>query len=217
MSDSDWGTTPTLTTDANGDQLVSLANKNGILYTLNRNNMAAGPVWQRQIAYGGDCPTCGDGSIASGTFANGVLYYAGGSNSDANGIGHGGSVTAFSAGTGAVLWKHETNSPVLGSIVYDNGLIFDGQGSIIEALSAATGASLWTYDVGAGTYGAPAVANGMLYLGAVNGDFFGFGLPSTLPGSPPPDPNCPTGFTCQDIGSPGIAGSEVSTAMAASR
>ena len=39
----DWGTTPTLTTDANGDQIVSLANKNGILYTLNRNNMAAGP------------------------------------------------------------------------------------------------------------------------------------------------------------------------------
>ena len=49
----------------------------------------------------------------------------------------------------------------------------------------------------------------MLYLGAVNGDFFGLGLPSTLPGPPPPDPNCPTGFTCQDIGKPGIAGSEV--------
>ena len=92
VSDSDWGTTPTLTTDSNGDQLVSLANKNGILYTLNRNNMAAGPIWQSQIAYGGDCPTCGDGSIASGTFANDVLYYAGGSNSDANGVGHGGSV-----------------------------------------------------------------------------------------------------------------------------
>ena len=209
VSDFDWGTTPTLTTDANGDQFVSLANKNGILYTLNRNNMAAGPVWQSQIAYGGDCPTCGDGSIASGTFANGVLYYAGGSNSDANGVGHGGSVTAFNPATGAVIWKHETNSPVLGSIIYDNGLIFDGQGSIIEALSAATGASLWTYNLGAGTYGAPAVANGMLYLGAVNGDFFGFGLPSTLPGPPPPDPNCPTGFTCQDIGKPGIAGSEV--------
>ncbi|HEY6470533.1 MAG TPA: PQQ-binding-like beta-propeller repeat protein [Candidatus Dormibacteraeota bacterium] len=209
VSDSDWGTTPTLTTDANGDQLVSLANKNGILYTLNRNNMAAGPVWQYQIAYGGDCPTCGDGSIASGAFANNVLYYAGGSNSDSSGIGHGGSVTAFNAGTGAVLWKHETNSPVLGSIIYDNGLIFDGQGSIIEALSAATGASLWTYNLGAGTYAAPAVANGMLYLGGVNGDFYGFGLPATLPGSPPPDPNCPTGFTCQDLDKPGIAGSEV--------
>src|SRR4029077_18284253 len=117
VSDSDWGTTPTLTTDSQGHQLVSLANKNGILYTLNRTNPAAGPIWQRQIAYGGDCPTCGDGSIASGVFANGVLYYAGGSNSDAGGVGHGGSVTAFNAGTGAVLWKHETNSPILGSII----------------------------------------------------------------------------------------------------
>ncbi len=209
VSDSDWGTTPTLTTDAAGDQLLSLANKNGILYTLNRNNLAAGPIWQSPVAYGGDCPTCGDGSIASGTFANGVLYYAGGSNSDASGGGHGGSVTAFNPGTGAVIWKHETNSPILGSIIYDNGLIFDGQGAVIEALSATTGASLWTYNLGAGTYGAPAVANGMLYLGALNGSFYGFGLPATLPPPPPPDPNCPAGFTCQDIGSPGIAGSEV--------
>ena len=209
VSDSDWGTTPTLTTDANGDQLVSLANKNGILYTLNRNNLAAGPVWQSQIAYGGDCPTCGDGSIASGTFANGLLYYAGGGNSDAGGIGHGGSVTAFNPATGAVIWKHETNSPILGSIIEDDELIFDGQGSVIEALDSTTGASLWTYNLGAGTYGAPAVANGTLYLGALNGDFYAFGLPGTLPGPPPPDPNCPAGFTCQDIGSPRIAGGEV--------
>ena len=78
--DSDWGTTPTLTTDAAGDQLLSVANKNGILYTFNRNNLSAGPVWQDQIAIGGDCPTCGDGTIASGIFANGTLYYAGGRN-----------------------------------------------------------------------------------------------------------------------------------------
>ena len=62
VADSDWGTTPTLTTDAAGDQLLSVANKNGILYTFNRNNLSAGPVWQHQIAIGGNCPTCGDGS-----------------------------------------------------------------------------------------------------------------------------------------------------------
>jgi len=208
VSDSDWGTTPTLTTDSQGHQLVSLANKNGILYTLSRTNLAAGPIWQRRIAYGGDCPTCGDGSISSGTFANGVLYYAGGSNTDSNGIGHQGSVTAFDPGTGAVLWTRETNSAPLGSIIEDNGMIFDGQGAVVEALDATTGASLWTYKIGAGTYGAPAIANGMLYLGALNGKFYGFGLPATLPSPPPPDPNCPAGFTCQNIGNTGIAGSE---------
>ena len=54
--DSDWGTTPTLTTDAAGDQLLSVANKNGILYTFNRNNLSAGPIWQKQIAIGGRLP-----------------------------------------------------------------------------------------------------------------------------------------------------------------
>src|SRR4029077_10669884 len=80
ISDSDWSTTPALTTDAAGDQLLSVANKNGILYTFNRNNLAAGPVWQRQIAIGGTSPTSGDGVLPSGVFANGTLYYAGGHN-----------------------------------------------------------------------------------------------------------------------------------------
>ena len=66
-----------------------MANKNGILYTFNRNNLAAGPIWQHQIAIGGNCPTCGDGTIASGIFANGTLYYAGGHNVQ-NGHGGGG-------------------------------------------------------------------------------------------------------------------------------
>ena len=78
VSDSDWGTTPTLTTDQNNRQLLSVANKNGVLYTFNRSNLAAGPVWQSQIAVAGKCPTCGDGVLPSGVFANGVLYFAGG-------------------------------------------------------------------------------------------------------------------------------------------
>ena len=78
IADSDWSTTPTLTTDAQGDQLLSVSNKNGILYTFNRNNLAAGPIWQRAIAIGGTCPTCGDGILPSAIFANNVLYAAGG-------------------------------------------------------------------------------------------------------------------------------------------
>src|SRR6202011_279640 len=66
IADSDWSTTPTLTTDAAGDQLMSVANKNGILYTFNRNNLSAGPVWQHQVAIGGTAPQDGDGSLTSG-------------------------------------------------------------------------------------------------------------------------------------------------------
>ena len=117
-------------------------------------------------------------------------------------------MTAFNPGTGAVIWKHETNSPILGSIIDDNGLIFDAQGTVIEALSATTGASLWTESLGAGTYGAPAVANGMLYLGALNGSFYGFGLPRRSRHRHRRS-QLPRRLHVQDIGSPGIAGSEV--------
>jgi outer membrane protein assembly factor BamB len=207
VSDSDWGTTPTLTTDSNNRQLLSIANKNGVLYTLRRNNLAAGPIWQKQIAVGGDCPVCGDGSIASGAFAGGVLYYAGGSNVDANGIGHGGSVTAFDPGTGNLLWYHGTDGPIIGSIAYDNGVIFDPQGQTMEALDAATGRSIWDYRLAAPMYAAPAISNGVVYLGGVDGKVHAFGLPNPLPPPPPTDANCPAGFTCQDIG-PVTAGSE---------
>lgn len=53
--DSDFGTSPILFTDSNGDQLVGALNKDGIGYVFNRNNLAAGPVWEKQIAVGGTC------------------------------------------------------------------------------------------------------------------------------------------------------------------
>ena len=40
-------------------------NKNGYMYAFNRNSLSSGPIWQRQIAIGGDCPTCGDSSVSS--------------------------------------------------------------------------------------------------------------------------------------------------------
>ena len=204
--DSDWGTTPTLTTDSAGDQLLSVANKNGILYTFNRNNLAAGPIWQHQIAIGGDCPTCGDGTIASGVFANGVLYYAGGSNVQ-NAHGSGGSITAFNPGTGAVLWSRQTEGPILGSPAYVNGMIGEAEGNTFEVLNAANGALLYSYQLPAPVYGAVSVARSQFYVGDTNDDLYAFGLPGSTT-SPPPDPNCPSSFTCQDIRSPAVAGSE---------
>ena len=113
--DPDFGTGPILATDAAGDQLVSAVNKNGILYTWNRNNLAAGPVWQHQIAVGGECPECGDGSISTGAYANGVIYWAGGNNNSGS-HGTSGSVTAFAAGTGQVLWTRQTDQTIIGAI-----------------------------------------------------------------------------------------------------
>ena len=76
VTDSDFGTTPTLFSDASGNPMIVSINKNGYAYAFNRTNLAAGPVWMQQIAVGGACPTCGEGSISPGTFANGKLYLA---------------------------------------------------------------------------------------------------------------------------------------------
>ncbi|HEX8036484.1 MAG TPA: PQQ-binding-like beta-propeller repeat protein, partial [Ktedonobacterales bacterium] len=56
VTDSDFGTTPILFSDAAGDQLVGAINKNGMFYAFKRNNLAGGPFWQQQVAVGGDCP-----------------------------------------------------------------------------------------------------------------------------------------------------------------
>lgn len=207
VSDSDFGTTPTLTVGSNGRKLVSVANKNGVLYTLDRNNLAAGPIWQAQIAVGGDCPTCGDGSISSGAFANGVLYYAGGSN-EHNGQGYRGSVTAFDPLTGHVIWYHGTNEAIFGSIAYSNGLIVESQGTVLEVLDAATGNSLFDYKLTAPVYAAPAISHGQIYFGGTDSFVRAFGMPATIT-PPPPDPTCPTGYTCQAVGNAGTGGEVV--------
>ena len=225
VSDSDWGTTPTLTTDSAGDQLITAANKNGTVYTWKRSDLELGhpdpnpPLWQHQIAIGGAGPTAGDGTIASGIFANNTLYYAGGHN-EVNGHGAGGSIGAYNPGTGATEWIRQTEQPIIGAPAYVNGLIGYGEGNTFEVVNAANGQLLYSYQLPAATYGAVSVARSQFYVGDLNDDLYAFGLNSSTT-TPPPDPNCPASLdpsnpaagpvTCQDIRSPGVAGSETTS------
>ncbi|HWW09456.1 MAG TPA: PQQ-binding-like beta-propeller repeat protein [Candidatus Acidoferrales bacterium] len=212
--DSDWGSTPTLTTDSGGNPLLAVANKNGVLYTFNRNNIAAGPIWQQQLAVGGECPTCGDGTISPGAFVSNftigsytgpVLFYAAGANTY-NGQGNQGGVWAFNPGTGALLWFHPTNGPILGALSFDNGLLAYGQGNTFEVTNAANGQALYDYTTKGPMYGAAAFSRGQIYIGGTDNNVYAFGLGSVT--TPPADANCPVGFTCQDIGG-ATPGSEV--------
>ena len=205
-SDTDWGTSPILFTDSANRQLVAGINKNGILYAFDRNNLGAGPTWQNQVAVGGDCPTCGDASVSSGAFANGVLYFAGGSTT-ISGTGYRGFVRAFNPANGQVIWSHGTDQPVVPAIAYDNGLVIDAEGGVLEVLDAASGNALFTFNTGPGIYAAPSIWNGRVYFGALDGTVYSLGLPTTTT-NPPPDPNCPAGYSCQDIRNPS-PGSEV--------
>jgi len=206
VMDSDWGTSPILFTAANGNLLVSAINKNGYVYTFNRANVGAGPIWRRHIFIGGECPTCGDGSASNMVFGNGLLYAAGG-NAIINGVGHAGAVVALDPATGNIVWQHADPAPVVPALTYTNGLVIAGAGASLEVLDAATSHRLYSYTTGAVLYGSPSVATGMIYFGSGDGNLYALGLP-TPPPPPPADAHCPNGWTCQDIGGPNPAGAE---------
>lgn len=203
--DSDFGNTPILFNDSHGNPLVAAVNKNSFLYAWNRNNLSAGPVWSQVVTLPGSCPQCGDGSASSGAFANGTLFQAGGS-VVINGVGYRGSVNALNPDNGNFLWQHPETGPVIPGLAYSNGLIVDGAGATVEVLDASSGTRLWSYTTGGYLYAAPSVAYGQIYTGGTDDNVYAFGL--TTPTTPPPDPNCPSSWTCQDIGTPLPAGTE---------
>ncbi|HEU5383638.1 MAG TPA: PQQ-binding-like beta-propeller repeat protein, partial [Ktedonobacteraceae bacterium] len=204
--DSDFGTTPTLFTDAAGDQLVGAIDKNGIAYAFKRDNLSAGPVWQQTIAVGGDCPTCGYSSVSSGAFGGGRLYLSG-EESAINGTGHLGAVRALDPATGDILWQDGEAGPVMPALAYTNGMVLVGAGATFEVLDASTGERLYSYQTGNILYAAPSVSQGEIFTGGTDGNVYAFGLASP-PSPPPSDPNCPNGWSCQDIGTSTPAGSE---------
>ena len=205
--DADFGNSPILLTDANGRQLVVATNKNGYTYALLRSDLKAGPVWQAETGIGGECPPCGDGSVSSGAYANGTIFMAGG-NTTINGVGVAGSVRALDPTSGHYLWEHGLPSAVIPALAYDNGLLVDGAGSNIEVLNAANGQRLYNYQTGGIIYGPPVIANGTIIEGSGDGVIYALALPTTTPPTPPVDPNCANGWTCQDIGGATPAGSD---------
>ena len=121
--DADWGTSPTLFTDSQGSDLVSAANKNGILYAFRRDDVSAGPVWTRRLA---DAAT-GSDPAAGGVYSNGYfdgqrLYYAGGQTTIA-GKTAAGAVRALDPRTGAVIWERAMPSRTYGALTGANGML----------------------------------------------------------------------------------------------
>jgi polyvinyl alcohol dehydrogenase (cytochrome) len=181
VTDGDFGSTPTLfqaTINGSLQQLLGVANKNGIYYALVRGHLGQGPVWQATIAIGGDCPTCGNGSISPSAWDGSTLYAAGG-NTTINGVSCQGSLRALNPATGAFLWQDcLTTGPVLGAITAVPKLAVVGAGPDVyvfpttgqaKPLFTATGSS------GATFYGGASVSNGVLYVGDTNGKLYAFG------------------------------------------
>jgi outer membrane protein assembly factor BamB len=206
IQDSDFGTSPTLYTTAAGEPMLASINKNGIDYALNRDNLAAGPLWRQYIALGGECPTCDDGSVSSQAFGGGSLFAAGGRGA-ISGVVSAGTVRALNPATGAYLWQRAVAGDVIGALTYDNGMVLVPAGSVFEILDAKAGTVLYSYDTGAQIYAGISVADGIVYVTNTAGEVLAFALPAHARRLSP-DRSCPSGFSCQGIGKPAPAGHE---------
>ncbi len=179
--DSDFGSTPTLfTATINGvvRQLVGVGNKNGLYYTFDRTNITAGPIWSTQVAIGGDCPDCGNGTISPSVFDGNTLYIAAGQVT-VNGVTYSSNLMAVNPATGAIIWRtYFFQGYILSAVSAVKGVLFTGVGNSLVAINAANGALLYQY-IDTSTayslfYGAPAVVNNVVYATNYDGTLFSF-------------------------------------------
>jgi outer membrane protein assembly factor BamB len=181
LVDTDFGSAPTLfTATINGatKSLVGVVNKNGLFYTFDRSNIAAGPLWEQRVAITGNCPECGGGSISPAVWDGSTLYVAGGITT-ISGKSCAGSVRALDPATGKFKWEHCTSGHVVSSLVGFPGVILDTSGKVFEALDARTGAVLFSATDAASNslyYSPPSVANGQVYVPNFDGSLVAFGL-----------------------------------------
>jgi FOG: WD40-like repeat len=122
--DADWGSSPTLSTDAAGRELVGAGQKDGGYYAFDRNDLASGPIWIVPIAIGGDVPQNGEGTLSTAAFDGKTLYIGGGvppENEDPSVLG---AVSAVSLLDGKILWRHTFSGPVVAPVSFANGVVF---------------------------------------------------------------------------------------------
>ena len=177
VSDSDWGTSPVLLTDAAGRRLVAAANKNGVLYAWLRDALHDGPVWRRRVAVGGDCPNCGAGTVSTGVFDGKRLFYAGGA-TRLRGRTYRGSVRAIDPASGRLLWSRGLHGAVLGGLVRSRGMLVVAAESDLYVLRARDGKILHENRFANDRlWATPLVDRARVVVGTLNGQIRSYRLP----------------------------------------
>ena len=153
--------------------LVGACNKNGLFYAWNQANLAAGPVWSKQV---GDSSTGFSACLTSAAydFAAKRLFIAG-NNTTVNGVSVPGSVRAVDPSTGAYLWQQPLDCIPLGSPTINGttGIVAvptygcaSGKTPSVQLFNEATGAPLATLPASGPVFSQPVFAEDLLFVGS---------------------------------------------------
>jgi len=172
--DADFGGTPTVfTATINGVPrvLVGALNKDGLFFAWDRNNLAAGPVWQSTVADPSGSPR----SIVSAAW-DGTYLYVGAGGATINGTSCYGNISALDPATGAFVWRSCQDFMTAG-ITEVPGMLLEGTGAggRIAILNTANGATLSNFAAGSMVQGEVTVSNGILYAPLANGNLIAVG------------------------------------------
>jgi polyvinyl alcohol dehydrogenase (cytochrome) len=180
-ADSDFGASPTFfsaTIGGTPTSLVGACNKNGVFYAWNLDNLAAGPVWSRQVGIPNQTSTrvpesfCADPAVWDG--AHGRLFI--GANQPTPTSTANGSAYELDPATGDVIWETDLPAaPVIGAPSLDGGGVlavptWNAAGKTktgaVYLLNASTGTMLVTLVPNTPSYAQPVFADKLLLVAA---------------------------------------------------
>ncbi len=144
--DLDFGTTPTLFTNSNGDRLIAAVCKDGNCYVLDRTDLASGPVATLAICTGGANPTGGEGALAPCVW-NGSLLIVGGGNTTIDAVEYDGSVRAYNPDDFTFpVWEHgfHFQGHVVGALTGAYGIVAVAAGTKLYVLDAEDGTEIYS-------------------------------------------------------------------------
>jgi hypothetical protein len=183
--DSDFGSSPVLIQAPLGGvptDLVVACNKNGIFYAWRAYDVAAGPVWQRRVAFArrdGLNRLC----LAAGVWDGRRLFVATNGTTIA-GKRYLGSARRLAPATGVPIWETGLNGAVTGTPTLDGAGVlavatydFTGAMNRVYMLDAETGAVLRKLGTTAPAFPQPVMADTHLFVATQNHGLIAFGLP----------------------------------------
>jgi hypothetical protein len=148
--DSDFGSTPNLFTariQGAVRQMVGVVNKDGVFYAFDTARIGGGPVWTTRVSNPANCPACGDGGFAPGTWDGHLLYEPGGKTT-VNGAPCPAGLFALNPVNGAVVWSACYAGPTFAALTSGPGYLIIGAAPhllVVSTQGASAGHVLYSF------------------------------------------------------------------------